>query len=468
MLRRQAPTQGWALRELAERVHAHCGHSRLRAQRLARGWTLDQLIAEMTAVTTVGHNLVPSRVSRWERGAECPSRDYMDALCRVYQTGPVDLGLARDYGAPAPRLTYQGSTSAVPVRIGSSAMPEVPDPARTDELESEGGHGDWSHAADPRDGVAALRRRLDETLSGSSLSDATVAYKEAVAAEYGRTYKTEPAAAFLGNVLEDLNDVQVLTDRKLPSGQRRDLCAVIARLAGLVSMTMVNLGRYREAREWVHTARLAADEAEAAVLRAWVATRGAVASLYLGDPEGAVAAAREAETLTRSNPSDVTAMAWAIIARAEGVMTQAAGARRALHRAESVFNAVHGVPDNTAYRFTTGQLHFFASHTLTALGETRAAWQAQDQALAEFGPNERLDPTLVRLDRALCMITDGDLNGGVDYATTLLLDLATEYRPTIVLRRATAIAAAIPAARRTKPVVRALHEVLAISPGSST
>jgi hypothetical protein len=258
----------------------------------------------------------------------------------------------------------------------------------------------------------------------------------------------------------------MLTRRGLPSGQRRDLCAVIAKLAGLVSMTMVNLGRYREAREWVHTARLAADEVGTATLRAWVATRGAVASLYLGDPDGALAAAREAELLTRHHPVDLTAMAWAIIARAESLRNYRPDARAALHRAETIFGAVDQAHDNTAYRFTPGQLHFFASHTLTAIGETRAAWQAQEDALAQFDHSERLDPTLVRLDRALCMVAEGNLGGGIEYATALLQSLPVEFRPMIVLRRATAITVAIPPARRSKPAVRAFQETLAIAPGS--
>jgi hypothetical protein len=422
----------------------------MRAHRLARGWTLDHLITAMITATGVGERLVPSRVSRWERDEEEPSALYRDALCRVYQTGPVDLGLARDY-----RATTDATTRST---TGSEGSHEGPTPAEHVDVPGV-------RAASLLEKVNALRRRMDETLSGSTLSDTTVAYKEAVANQYGRTYKSEPTAVFLANILADLSDVQVLTDRKLPSSQRRDLCAVTARMAGLVSMTMVNIGRYRDAREWVHTARLAADEAADPGLRAWVATRGAVASLHLGDPEAAAAAAREAEVLTRHHVRDVTAMAWAILARATAVMNQPAAARSALQRAETVYeraSSSHGTANNTAYAFTAGQLHFYASHALTTIGETRAARQAQDAALAAFGSHERLDPILVRLDRALCMVQDGDLAGGVDYACTLLLALPDAYRPSIVMRRATAIADAIPPARRTLPLVRTLHDVLAL------
>jgi transcriptional regulator with XRE-family HTH domain len=456
LLRRQAPQQGWTLSELVEAIVTHCRHSRLRAHRLARGWTLVQLISEMVTVTGAGSRLVTSRVSRWERGEEQPSALYRDALCRAYRTGPVDLGLSIDYSAPAIQATADSRPQPRAVAATSGS-------GHTQRQRGNADHSDNTVAGGAAVQRAEMvRRRVDETLSASTLSDATVAYKESVADQYGRTYKTQPVAAFLDNILADLDDLQVLADRKLPSSQRRDLCAVTARLAGLVSMSMVNLGLYRQAREWVHTARLAADEAENPDLRAWVATRGAVASLHLGDPQAAATAAREAELLTAHHPGHVTAMAWAILARAAAIMAQPQAARTALRRAETVFSRVDGAGDNSAYVFTAGQLHFYTSHALTTIGETRAAWQAQDDALACFGPGERLDPTLVRLDRALCMVSDGDITQGVDYASTVLQDLPTAYRPAIVMRRAHAVAAAVPSGRRGQSAVRALHEQLAI------
>ncbi|WP_146164165.1 helix-turn-helix domain-containing protein [Pseudosporangium ferrugineum] len=447
-LRAQAPQQGWSLRELAQAITGHCGHSRLRAYRFPRGWSLTQVIDQMVTVAGVGQRLVASRVSRWERGEERPSSAYLDGLCRVYGTGPVDLGFAADYSDAADGHRPPALDSSRSLVSGTDSQ----DVAR---------HG--THLVASRGDQ--IRRRVDEALSGSTLSDSTVAHKEAVAAQYGRTYKTQPATVFLDNILADLDDLQILTDRKLPAGQRRDLCAVTARLAGLVSMTMVNLAQYRHAREWVHTARLAADEAGDPLLRAWVASRSAVASLHLGDPYAAMMAAREAELLTRNHRAPITAMAWAILARAAATTADAHTARAALRHAEDLYGAVEQMPDNTAYAFTAGQLHFYRSHALTTLGESRAAWQAQDDAISAFGPDEHLDPNLVRLDRALCMVHNGDIVQGADYAATVLQQLPAVHRPAIVWRRAQAVAYAIPAARRSTPRVRALHEVLAIGAG---
>jgi len=443
LLRQQAPQEGWTVRELAERIHAHCGHSRLRSHRLARGWTIAQMISEMIKATGRGQTLDASRVSHWERGDDEPSPEYRDALCRLYQTGPVELGFAQDYGRTLPTGNHDPAAPGRDLYRATTGGEEL--------LERAG----------------ALRQQVDETLSGSSLSDATVAHYEQVAEQYGRIYKTQPVAVFFAHVLDDLREVQGLTNRRLPQSQRRDLSAVIAKLAGLVSMTMVNSGRPREAREWVHTARLAADEAGDPTLRAWVAIRGAVASLHFGDPVATAAAAHEAQVLTNSRPSDITAMAWAVSARALGLMADEPGARTALRQAEAIFDRTSSPTKsstNTAYAFTPGQLHFYFANALTALGDTAMAHAAQDTALAIFDKDERLDPSLVHLDRALCLIQDGDVAGGVDYATQILLNLRADYRPAIVYRRALAVAQAVPPDRRSLPTVRALHDVLAIGP----
>lgn len=461
-MREQAPQQGWTLAQLVAQISLHCGHSRLRAERLARGWTLDQLADEVAPLTAHGQRVSPSRICRWELHQDRPSPPYLEALCRVYRTGPVELGFGHDYGPAA----------AKPGGVGSGQPAPAPEMVPDHSADRDAATSPTSAVARPGRArlvaqAGTLRQAMDETLSGSSLSDATVAHKEKVAEQYGRIYKTQPVQVFLRNILADFNEVQGLTDRRLPSGQRRDLCGVIARMAGLVSMTMVNLGEYREAREWGHTARLAADEATEPTLRAWVATRTAVAHLHFGDPAAAAAAAHEAELLTRHRPTRITAMACSIVARAAGSERDPKTARQALRRAEDLFDSEPDPADNSAYNFQAGQLHFYASHAFTGIGETAAARRAQDAALAAFGPEEMLDPTLVHLDRALCMIQDGETDAGTRYATDVLLGLPDDYRPAIVVRRARAVAMAVPPRHRSMATVRTFHDALALGgPGA--
>lgn len=460
LLRRQATLRGAGINELAIEIHHHCGHTLLRAHRLARGWTLNQAIEKIVSECGQGESLVPSRISRWERGVDEPSRRYRDALCRVYRSDPVGLGLANAYQTPdgvSAGETPPLSRTAKRTDIDGEHLADVP------LVQPIVVGNDSASIMSTIISAATLRRRIDTTLVGAALPELTITHLETVADQYGRVYKQLPADRFLADVLVDLEQMQLFAARNLPATQRRDLCVVVARLAGLVSMTMVNLGQYREAREWAHSARLSADETGDPTLRAWVATRAAVAHLHFGDPNAALVAARDAELLTRARPAGVTAMAWAIIARAAGMCGDPTTTRRALHRATGLFDVVERIEVNTAYEFTTGQLHFFSSDALTRLGDTRAARDAQDSALATFGPTERLDPTLVHLDRAICMIRDGDVAGGVSYATGALLNLPGSYRPAIVTRRADAVAEAVPTRHRRLPAVRDLHDVLAQS-----
>jgi transcriptional regulator with XRE-family HTH domain len=469
LLRRQGTEGVRTVDQIADSIHRHCGHSRLRAHRLARGWTLEVLITEIRERTTEGERLTPSRVSRWELDQDSPSAGYRDALCRVYRCGPVELGLCADFReTSAEGKSHTDGTAPDPVESVGRGVHVTPSAPKGEEmrrrdvllgmLTSAGG----ALSAPALEAAAAVRRRMDETLSGSVVSDGTVAYWEEVSEQYGRTYKTRAAVPFLVDVVADFAEVQMLTDRRLPSGARREICAVAAKLAGLISMTMTNLGDYREARGWGHTARLAADEAGDPVLRAWVVTRAeAIPQLYFGDPHGALVAARQAQLLARNTACGPAVMASALEARAAALLGDAETARDALRRAEAVFGRLNR-QENIAYTFTEAQLYFYTSNVFTTMGETTAADKAQDAALSAFAPNERLDPTLVQLDRATCFVKNGDIAGGAEYATGVLLGLTEEFRPSIVLKKARALNEAIPPQHRSIPEVRDFHDVLAL------
>lgn len=44
---RDADGNGWSRAQLAEAIHDHCGHSRLRSHRLAHGWTLEDAVQKV-------------------------------------------------------------------------------------------------------------------------------------------------------------------------------------------------------------------------------------------------------------------------------------------------------------------------------------------------------------------------------------------------------------------------------------
>lgn len=78
-------------------------------------------------------------------------------------------------------------------------------------------------------------------------------------------------------------------------------------------------------------------------------------------------------------------------------------ALEALRQADEALERVD-TPSVGIFGWSFPQLRPGAGKTLTNLGATRLALQAQDEALALFPPNEILDPALVRLDRAQALI----------------------------------------------------------------
>lgn len=94
-----------SLDAIAERIRSCCGHSPLKAHRLARGWTIDKAVEafhQMCARDGLGaRGLTVRSWIEWEQ-RHPPCADYQDLLCRLFRTGPVQLGFARSY-APAGR-----------------------------------------------------------------------------------------------------------------------------------------------------------------------------------------------------------------------------------------------------------------------------------------------------------------------------------------------------------------------------
>jgi hypothetical protein len=137
--------------------------------------------------------------------------------------------------------------------------------------------------------------------------------------------------------------------------------------------------------------------------------------------------------------------------------------RTAIGRAEDAYSIIEARPhEQHAYGYTVAQLHFYRSNALTETGDTKAAYLAQDVALSHYEPTAFLDPSLVRLDRAICLAKDGEIEEAARFATQSLMSLPQEHISPIVLQRARQVNAAIPSGRRGMTAVREFHEVLAI------
>lgn len=90
-------------------VAAEAEVSALRRARLARNWTLEDLVEEMDLRTAGGHSgVTPSMVSGWELGRHTTSVGHRKTLCDIYSELPEVLFAHQDLGlrgaAEPPRL----------------------------------------------------------------------------------------------------------------------------------------------------------------------------------------------------------------------------------------------------------------------------------------------------------------------------------------------------------------------------
>ena len=76
--------------------------SPLRRARLARNWTLEDVVEEIDLRTPGGHSgVTPSMVSGWELGRHTTSIGHRKTLCEIYEQPPDVLFAHQDRGLAA-------------------------------------------------------------------------------------------------------------------------------------------------------------------------------------------------------------------------------------------------------------------------------------------------------------------------------------------------------------------------------
>lgn len=346
-----------------------------------------------------------------------------------------------------------------PAAIGHKG--EEIDSRQADALRVE--HDNSETSLPPYHAVSNLRQKLNASLETAIVAEITVEHWQTIADGYGRVYRVSPPMSFLADVAPDVSELTTIIDQRLSSKERRALCRCTAQMAGLLATTFVNLNEFREARAWFNTAMRAAEESEDVTLEAWVMVRHAVSALYWDDPFGALDLAARAAEMTSGVDCVATAWAPAVLARAYSRLgpDYFENVRTSITQAEKQFGKLSVSPAGQhAYGYTAAQLHFYRSNALTEIGETKAAFDAQQSALSYYGPTAFLDPSLIRLDRAVCLAKDGDSEAAANFAVKSLESLPREHISPIIALRARELVSVIPVGQRGLPAVRALANSL--------
>ncbi|HEU5157797.1 MAG TPA: XRE family transcriptional regulator [Streptosporangiaceae bacterium] len=505
--------------QIAQEIHDQCGTtfgiSRVKAQRLALGVALSDVVAQIRALYEVEGKAEPklgeTLLSAYESSHKRPGPEYLHYLCSVYQVDPEDLGYQgscicgrRHSGRMASERrkdATDGTGGHSRNRTGSIVVPPVEDPyfaARTSKVDPRepagrgSAPGPASAAAGEEEivlrrtllqllagaGVALdgqflgavdhVRRRMDDTLISATVSSSMLDQWEEATLGYGQQYQATPSLRVLCDVLLDFGEVRRMCAQRQPIELQERLCRIAAQLAGLCGRIMNSLGDHRMARSFFRTARTAADETGDRALRAWVTAREALVPMYYGDPREALHLARKAQDQAGRTPCVAAAMAPAIEARALGQLAlrgradAAPSARRALVRGRAVFEQLpKRDTGDLAFGFTERQLAFYEGDTYTNLGDTHHAEEGLSHALTLYPAQERIDRTLVRLDRAICKVQLGEPEHALAVGRAAILELPDEHRSDMLMHRGRQLAAAVVKKHGDMPAVRDFHDALA-------
>ncbi|MFC4911357.1 XRE family transcriptional regulator [Actinomadura gamaensis] len=523
-IRARGLARGRGPAQIAVDIHDQCGPlfgtTPIKAHRLAHGVALSDIVAQVRALFEVDGKPEPklgdTLLSAYESGYKRPGPEYLHYLCAVYRVEPDDLGYRSPCicgrahavrpaetgggpvpaGVPSPRDAGPRPPDDTDALIGAVVVPAPDDrhwvsvrnprgpdrradgPASIDVGEEDivlrrtllsllAGSGVVTLDGQFLGAVDNLRRKMDDTLVSATVSPTMLDQWEETTLGYGQQYQATPSLRMLCDVLLDFSEVRRMADKRQPVELQERLLRIAAQLSGLSGLIMINLGDHRLARSFFRTARTAADETGDRKLRAWVTVREALVPMYYGDPREALHLARKAQDLAGRDPSVAAAMAPAVEARALGQLAlrgrgdAAPSARRALLRGRSVFDQLSREhTGDLVFGFTERQMAFYEGDTYTNLGDHKTGEESLSKALTLYAPTDRVDLTLVRLDRASCKLHAGHPDAALTAAQEAILDLPAEHRSDILVHRARQIGAAVGAKHPGMPALSEFYEAL--------
>ncbi|MFD0274672.1 helix-turn-helix domain-containing protein [Kitasatospora sp. NPDC127111] len=443
-IRATAATSSWTLDRTVAAIVECCGVSRLRAHRLARGWTLRHAVDELRRLCARDGIPQPGvdedQLAAWEKG-RMPRGGTMDLLCRLYETDAQGLGLA---GA------YHPDTQALP-------------PARPAPLQQASPGPTALGLADPvNEAIEAYRRALDSTLASTTASATHLEVLDEQVMDLRRVYISASPAEMLLRLLRTLEEVRLLASDRQPATVQVRLSEMIAVLATLVADALMKLGRLDQARMWYGTARAAADDAGGIELRSRVRVQAAMLPYYYGPLERAAGLARDARLLNRGRATSTGAFAAAAEARALARLGDGEAARTAISQALDLFERAPAGPDDDAWAFPRRRLLLYLSGAFTALGEVQEALRVQQEALALYPDRTGIDPALLRLEEAMCMVHQRSAEEACQLASSTYLEVPEELRTEILGVRTMEVIRILPVKVRETRAARQLGELLAL------
>ncbi|PZG28574.1 hypothetical protein C1I98_32740 [Spongiactinospora gelatinilytica] len=349
---RGAPLTAEVAHRIAEEVYACCPQaSRFKCFRLAWGWTVEEAIEQFHAMCDRDgvrrRGLTERSWREWEAGAR-PDREYTDLLSRLFETGPVQLGFARDY---------------------------TPDHVR-------------AATAAPLDPIAAAADEAGEHAERAETSELGPAALERLRAEVtwlGRRYVWESPLPLFVEMRSLQERTRRALQRRVHPGQAIELYFLTGALCGLMANVSMDLGRRGPADTFARAAWTYGRVSGHGPLMGWA--RGMQASVALWDERYHDAAGYAEDGLSHLRTGSGGARLHMLRARASAMLSQRDIAVESLDRAgEARESGTDELHDEIAgeFAFLPAKQHYYASVTYLHLGDSERAIHEGEASLAGY------------------------------------------------------------------------------------
>lgn len=352
------PPSAAVIQQMTDEIHACCPQqTRFKCRRLAHGWTVEESIDHFHAMCDREHvkrrGLTERSWREWEAGAR-PDRDYTDLLCRLFETGPVQLGFASDYTPEELR--------SVP------SAPPVLD-LITVAADEAGAHAEQAEASEL--GSGALERLRTQVIW------------------IGKRYVSEAPLPLFVEMRELQERTRRALEKHIHPGQARELYFLTGALCGLMANVSMDMDRRIPADTLARAAWTYGKVSGHVALMGWA--RGMQSSVALWDRRHSDAARYAEDGLTCMQVGSGAVRLHMLRARSYALLGRTREASEALLQAADVRAAgADELHDEIAgeFAFRPAKEHYYAAVTHLHLGDSAAAIESARRSLSLYASGE--------------------------------------------------------------------------------
>jgi transcriptional regulator with XRE-family HTH domain len=276
--------------------------------------------------------------------------------------------------------------------------------------------------------------------------------------------RTRPSAVARQDLLVDL--LALHRQLRIHGEGAKHLQRVSAALSTLHASLLTRLGEHGAAIRWWRTARDAADKSGDLELRLGVRANEAGHGLFgQRSPDTVLRLTQNAKKISGSNPSEgyafillSEAKALSALGRHEEALTVLNAYRDLAARSLSATDIMSGYwtgPIDNRHKMHAAEMQIFAK-----VGDEAATGKAIENVLSTTSGDYQVVPH-TRLNQALCLVTNGDVQRGVQQAASVIDGLRPAPRDAMTIENGYRILRALPPDARELGAVREYHELLA-------